>query len=304
MKDNGFVKVLLIVGLVFLVLGGTIFTVAMFANKWDFTVLSSHVQEKQVVEITNEDEIATIEKIDLKLSTADVKYLYHDENKIIIEGYKLCSRKGELFEEVSTKIENGTLSIRLDRKKVSWFQIGAFGENQIIIKMPKDMKVELSVELSTGDVFIGESNKSYVFSNINITTSTGDVSLVGDINCQTANIKNSTGDTYINGKLTVNNFTRNADTGDFIVNAKINADKITVSNTTGEVICNAYITANLIDVETSTGDITLKLLGSKSDYSYTYDISTGDSNISAFISGAKQIKVIASTGDANIYFER
>jgi hypothetical protein len=103
--------------------------------------------------------------------------------------------------------------------------------------------------------------------------------------------------------LTANKIIRSADTGDMIINAKITAQSIKVTNSTGDVICNAYITANSIDVETSTGDITLKLLGNKSDYSYTYDISTGDSNISAFISGAKQIKVVASTGDANIYFE-
>ena len=59
----GFIKILLVVGVAFTILGGIIFAVAMTANGWDFSVLASHVVQTRVVEITDEEEIASISRI-------------------------------------------------------------------------------------------------------------------------------------------------------------------------------------------------------------------------------------------------
>ena len=304
LKELGFIKAFLVIGLVLTIIGGIIFSIAMTANGWDFSVLASHVAQKRVVEITNQEEIDSITSVKVNFTTADVSVVYHEENKITVEGYDLVKRNGQVVEKLSAKVANGELVVTLEESKPVTFEILSFGKRVVTIKLPKDMVVDFSAKLTTGDVIVGENGKAIAFNDVTIKTSTGDVSVIGNVECNKLSVENTTGDTYINGKLTANSFTRNADTGDMIINAKITAQSIKVTNSTGDVVCNAYITANLIDVETSTGDITLKLLGNKNDYSYTYDISTGDSNISAFISGAKQIKVVASTGDANIYFER
>lgn len=299
----GFIKTLLVVGLVFTIIGGIVFSVAMTVNHWDFSVLSSHVAQRRVVEIADQEEINSITSVKVEFSTADVAIVYHDDEKITVDGFDLAKRNGKVVEELSVKVAEGQLVLSFEKKNHSMFQIGSWGKRTVTVKLPRHMVVDLSVKVSTGDVSIGEKGQAIAFNNVSVKTSTGDVIINGNVQCSDLSITNSTGETYVNGTLTANKIIRNADTGDMIINAKITAQSIKVTNSTGDVICSAYITANLIDVETSTGDITLKLLGNKNDYSYTYDISTGDSNISAFISGAKQIKVVASTGDASIYFE-
>lgn len=300
----GFIKTLLVVGLVFTIIGGIVFSVAMTINGWDFSVLSSHVAQKRVVEIVDQEEINSITSVKVEFSTADVAIAYHDNEKITVDGFDLAKRNGKVVEKLSVKIINGQLVLSFEKQNPLMIQIGSWGKSMVTVKLPKHMVVDLSVKVSTGDVAIGEKGQAIAFNNVSVKTSTGDVIINGNVQCSDLSITNSTGETYVNGTLTANKIIRNADTGDMIINAKITAQSIKVTNSTGDVICSAYITANLIDVETSTGDITLKLLGNKNDYSYTYDIDTGKSNISSFTGGAKQVKVVASTGDANIYFEK
>ena len=305
-ETNVLVKVLLIVGLIFTFLGGTIFVVAMTANKWDFSVLATHVIEKNVVEITDKEEIDSITSVKVEFNTADVNVVYHDEDKITVEGYNRIKRNGKVIDKLIVKVENGVLNIGLERIISSYLEMGTVGRRKVTVKLPKGMLEDLSVKVSTGDVCIGEDGKDIAFKNVTITTSTGDVIVNGNANVGSFSINNSTGDSYINGNLTANSFTRTANTGDLIINAKIDAQTISVTNTTGDVICNTHITANVINIKTSTGDVTLKLLGTMAEYNYSYKISTGKSNIPAVVSpnATKSVSVTCSTGDSNIYFEK
>ena len=305
-KEVGFIKALLIVGLIFTILGGIIFTVAMTSNGWDFSVLSSHVAQKRVVEITNQEEIDSITSVKVNFTTADVSVVYHEENKITVEGYDLVKRNGQVVEKLSAKVANGELVVTLEKSKPVTFEMVSFGKRVVTIKLPKDMVVDFSAKLTTGDVIVGENGKAIAFNDVTIKTSTGDVSVIGNVECNKLSVENTTGDTYINGKLTANSFTRNADTGDLIISARVECQSISVKNTTGDVVCKSYITANTINIKTSTGDVTLKLLGSMAEYNYSYNITTGDSNIPSVVnpSATKSVSVTCSTGDSNVYFEK
>lgn len=305
-REFGFIKALLVAGLAFTIVGGIIFAVAMTANGWDFGVLASHSVQKRVVEITNQEEIDSITSVKVNFKTANVSVVYHEESKITVEGYDLAKRNGEVVEKLSAKVANGELVVTLEKSKPVTFEIGSSGKRVVTIKLPKDMVVNLSVTLSTGDVFVGEKGKAIAFNDVTIKTSTGDVCLNGNVECNKLSVENTTGDTFINGKLTANSFTRNASTGDMIINAKVEAQSINVTNSTGDVICNNYITANTINIKTSTGDVTLKLLGSMSEYHYSYNITTGDSNIPSVVNpgATKSVSVTCSTGDSNVYFEK
>ncbi|MBR2336465.1 MAG: hypothetical protein IKA61_00770 [Clostridia bacterium] len=317
-----FFKVFLILGLVLTVLGGAIFTVAMSVNGWDFSTFSSHEIVKKTDEITDFDEITSIK---VSASVADVKLLYHSEQKITVEGFDVKSkRNGKIKRSTNASVDGNVLSVSQTADLKQIFETGTLGNEEIIIRLPIGKTVSFSVSLSTGDVTIGEQGKSCQISSITVSVSTGDVkinasvesdavqvtsstgdfTLNGSLSCKTLKIETDTGKTYINGMLTADRVEREADTGDMLINASIIAGEISLESSTGQVKCSAYITANKIDIETSTGDVTLKLLGAKDDYSYIYELSTGDSNISSYISGERMIKVEASTGDVKIYFER
>ena len=305
-REFGFIKALLVAGLAFTIVGGIIFAVAMTSNGWDFGVLASHSVQKRVVEITNQEEIESVSSVKVNFSTACINIVYHNESKITVEGYDVAKRNGEVVEKLSAKVANGELVVTLEKIKPVNFEMGISSKRVVTIKLPKDMVVNLSVTLSTGDVFVGEKGKAIAFNDATIKTSTGDVGLNGNVKCNKLSVENTTGDTFINGKLTANSFTRNATTGDLIINAKVEAQSINVTNSTGDVICNNYITANTINIKTSTGDVILKLLGSKADYNYSYNISSGDSNIPAISnpSATKTVSVTCKTGDSNVYFEK
>ena len=186
------------------------------------------------------------------------------------------------------------------------------------------MAVSISATLTTGKVHLGNEGEDYTYQDVKINLFTGDVKLVGNVNCKDVAFKTTTGDIYFNGNLTCDSLKINSSTGDvfvngeiktgllekesttgdFVINKKIEARKIEVEQGTGHFKCNAFITANEIEIDTSTGDVCLKLLGFKNDYSYVYEITTGRSNIPAFSNGNKRIEIESTTGDIEIYFEQ
>lgn len=295
-----FVKILLILGIVFTLAGGIIFVVAMNANGWDFSTLSTWDLEEKRFEFN--DGVDSLNSVKITASTADVKILYHDEQKITVDGYEIKSTKGELLRKVTAKVVDGELIIK-DEEVV--FQLFSFGveKAEIVVKLPKEVSVDLAVNVSTGDIVVGENKNECEFKTVEIETSTGDVKVECDINCFRFDVTTSTGDVYLNGKLNANSLEVEGSTSDLIINATVIASEIEVDHSTGDVICNAFITAEKINVETSTGDVTLRLLGVRSDYTYAYDIDTGKSNIFPTYGGSKQVNVETSTGDAYIYFE-
>ena len=131
----GFIKILLVVGVVFTILGGIIFAVAMTANGWDFSVLASHVVQTRVVEITDEEEIASISSVNVTFSTTDIKIVYHEENKITIEGYDLIKRNGKIVEKLSAKVVNGELVINFENTKPVNLEFGTVGKRFVTIKL-------------------------------------------------------------------------------------------------------------------------------------------------------------------------
>ena len=302
MKDSKvFIKLSLVVGLICTIVGGLIFTIAMSVNKWNFEVFATQKIEPKTYEITDYNNVSTI---NVDLSVADVTLLYHDEQKIVVDCYDVRAyRDNEIIRETTVAVNGNALNIKKNAKKFTWLSIGSFGEEKVVIKVPKGKRINFIANLSTGDVTIGEKGLDCYLDDVAINTSTGDVKIEANVTCNTLKIEADTGDTYINGKLNANKIEREADTGFIKINASIIAHEIYIEHDTGDVKCNAYITAKKIEIDTSTGDVTLRLLGKKEDYSYVYEMSTGESNIPAFTGGVKIIKIDTSTGDADLYFE-
>lgn len=295
-----FVKILLILGIVFTLAGGIIFVVAMGANGWDFSTLSTWNLEEKRFEFN--DGVDSLNSVKITASTADVKILYHDEQKITVDGYEIKSTKGELLRKITAKFIDGELIVK-DEEVV--FQLFSFGveKAEIVVKLPKEVSVDLAVNVSTGDITVGENKNECEFKTVEIETSTGEVKVECDINCFRFDVTTSTGDVYLNGKLNANSFEVEGSTAGLFINDSVIAKEIDIDHSTGDVKCNAFITAEIIEVETATGSVRLQLLGSQNDYTYTYDIGTGKSNIWPLQGGSRQVRVESGTGDVYIFFE-
>ncbi|MBQ8726109.1 MAG: DUF4097 family beta strand repeat protein [Clostridia bacterium] len=297
---KNFIKVLVIVGIILTLVGGTIFVISMSANGWDFNSLSTRTVEEKTIDL--EDGIDDVNSVKVIAATANVNLTYHDEQRITVECYDVISKKGELLREVTANVVGNELIIKDESKNFQLFSLG-FENAAITVKLPRGKVVSAGVEISTGSIKIGEKGEEINFGNLDLETSTGHIKMEANLTCNAVYLTTSTGAVYINGNLNATEIEVEGSTSDLVINGSIVAKEIEIDHSTGDVTCNAFITAEEIYVGTSTGDVELKLLGSQNDYSYTYDIGTGKSNIFPTFGGAKNVHVETGTGDVFIYFE-
>ena len=314
------IKILLILAVSFIVLGGIIFTVGMFANGWDFTSMSNVYYENK----TYENSASNIDNIVVDVDTENVEFLLVDSDKITVEYSNALNKKGNFISEIIPKIDGNTLSLKEFDKKFSLTFSFLSNKRNVVVKIPQNKVFSIKVETSTGDVIIGEQNKETTYSKIDVETTTGRFKVLGKINCLDSFIAElDTGSIISNGEINCDNLVEfEVDTGKITLNSKLNAKRvkfqsdtgkitlnevvanaITLKVSTGDIVCESPILASDIEIIASTGDVKLILKGAKADYSYYYDISTGRSNISPYISGSNVVRVKTTTGDVDVYFK-
>ncbi len=164
--------------------------------------------------------------ISISTDTADIIFALSDDGKCKVE----CYEKGNAKHSVT--VENDVLVVRINK---SWYDyIGyGFGSSKITVYLPKTEYNALSISESTGNV---EIPKDYLFDNIDISLSTGDVNFFASVS-KLAKIK------AITGKIRVENTSAGSldlsvTTGKVTVSGVPCRDDITVNVVTG----NAYLT--------------------------------------------------------------
>ena len=316
-----FYKILLILGASLFIVGGILFTIGMFFSGWSFNGLSNVDYERKTYEINSN----SVENIVIEVDTENVEFITVEGDKITVEYSNVKNKKGNTLSEIIPEIDGNTLILKeFDKKFALTFSFFS-SNNKMTVKLPSNKALSIKVETSTGDVLLGEQNNETTYSNINVETNTGDFKVLGKVNCldnfsvelDTGSIitngeiicKNNlyfevdTGKINVNSKITATGVSFTADTGKIVIGGFINANSISFETDTGDVICESLILANTITASADTGDVTLILKGDKSDYSYFYEKATGKSNIPAYSSGSRTIKVKTDTGDINISFK-
>ena len=164
--------------------------------------------------------------ISISTDTADIIFALSDDGKCKVE----CYEKGNAKHSVT--VENDVLVVRINK---SWYDyIGyGFGSSKITVYLPKTEYNALSISESTGNV---EIPKDYLFDNIDISLSTGDVNFFASVS-KLAKIK------AITGKIRVENTSAGSldlsvTTGKVTVSGVTCGDDITVDVVTG----SAYLT--------------------------------------------------------------
>ena len=312
-------KIWLAVATFLMVLGLVVVAAAMTVNHWDLTGLSTEKYE------TNTHEISEVfHNISIKTDTADIVFAVSDHEKCKV----VC------YEEETSKhlvtVEDGTLVIEVIDNK-SWYDhIGInFGSPRVTIYLPKTEYTSLLIHEDTGDV---EIPKDFRFENINIATSTGDVtncaSASGDIQISTStgyirtenisanmlDLSVSTGNVTVSGAVcegdlrikvstgktnltdvACKNVISTGSTGDISLKNVVAAERFPIKRTTGDVEFDNCDAAEIF-VETDTGDVTGSL---RSEKVFFVTTDTGDVEIPKTMTGGR-CEITTDTGNIRI----
>ena len=301
------------------VVGLITFAAVMSAYNWDFAKLST----KKFV--TNTYEIGEgFSSLSMNTDTANIKFVLSDDGKCRVECYE------EEKSKHSVTVQEDTLVIQVIDNK-SWYDyIGInFGLPKITVYLPKTEYTNLLINGDTSDI---EIPNDFVFKDVDISLSTGDVNLFASASEQ-MKIKTSTGNIHVEntavgalelsastGGITVSkvicegdaninvstgktdltdmeckNLVSNGSTGNIFLNHVIAAGKCSIKRSTGNIRLDGS-DANEIFVETETGDVVGSLL---TDKVFITQTDTGRVDVPKTVVGGK-CEIITDTGDIKI----
>lgn len=248
--------ILLIVAGALLITGGIIFGVA----------LKKGINHKaDAGEKKTYNSLGAFDTIEMEVDTSDINIRKSTDGKNYVEVYEYK----EVVHEV--KVEDGKLLIKsVDNRK--WYDF-IFGFNfmnlQINVYLDNTEYAKLKIKASTADVTV---DKEFVFGDVDIHLSTGDVEMSAKINNE-FKVETSTGDVRFKGN-TAKMVNIDTDTGRvYLENVDVSEDlsiKVTTGNTslkevtaknlkykasTGDIKLVNTVIANHIEINTSTGDV-------------------------------------------------
>lgn len=292
--------IIAIVGVLLLIVGGAVFAIGMSKLNWDFSALSTTEYSEDVASFAAEE----VKEIAVDVGTAKLMFLYSDDDQITVQYFTIKDKKGNLIRKITPVLSEGVLTCKEEGKGYSFMDFDFRREEKVVVKAPADKVLGLSLKISTGEVIFGEEGKERRVSSLSIQSTTGDITLLGKTVCESDfSSEASTGSLRIKGDVVCGgDASLKSSTGDLDISAYFSAKKITLRTSTGDIESSKPLSFESLEAKASTGDIVLRVAGKKEEYSYHYEISTGESNLSSFAMGEKPIDICTSTGDIELYF--
>ncbi len=297
---NKSTKVCLIVASVLVILGAALFAAIMSISHWDFMKLGTTELETNTHLITQ-----NFDNISIESKTADIIFVPSTDNTCTVVCSEFASEKHNVM------VQNDTLTIQAVNTGKWYNYIGiTIGSPQLVISLPDTAYETLYIKESTGDINIPED---FLFQNIDITTSTGDIYVKGvsasemalsvstgkvvgeSITCEgNLTINVSTGDTYLTD-ITCASLLSDGSTGHMSLQNVIVSNKISLVRSTGDIKFD-QLDASELFIETDTGDVTGSLL---TDKTFFIETDTGDIDVPKSLNGGP-CEITTSTGDVRI----
>lgn len=258
-------KIWLAVAAALILLGGALFAVTMTVGGWDFARLSTVAYESKTHEITED-----FTSVSVVCDTADVTVAPAKEGCCRVE------ITAPVKEPHTPVVQDGTLVIRSQDNRRWYENISlSFADTKVTIYLTQEVMDTVDVSVSTGDVTLENLTCR---KDVNLTASTGDMTLRG-VTCQ--------------------NLTTTADTGGLAMAQVLVRQKLAVERSTGDVALTDCDGGD-ITIGTSTGDITGTLLTPKT---FTAESDTGRVSVPDTL--AKQrCRVYTSTGDIRMGYPK
>lgn len=297
-------KVLLVIGASLILIGCVLFAGVMSMLKWDFAKLSTTKYETNTYTIDR-----AFSGITVYADTADIAFVLSDDGVCKVECYE------EKKVKYAVTVEEDTLVVKVVDNR-SWYDhIGInIGSPKLTVYLPERAYAALSVKGSTGNVTIP---KDFVFGSVDISLSTGDIS-VDHISTDSLELSVTTGKVTVTGvecagditvgvstgkmylaDIACKNLTTRGSTGNVSLDNVVAAERITIRRSTGDVKLDGCDAAELF-VETNTGDVTGSLLTDKVFAAHT---DTGRVNIPETGSGGR-CEIATNTGNINITVQK
>ena len=256
--------------------------------------------------VTNEHQVSeSFSNIDITTSIADVQFLTSEDDSCKV----LCVEKEKVYHTV--EVTNNTLTIKIVDELVGIEKWGGYtGNFKLMVYLPNTAYENLKVSISTGDTLID----GYTFTNVDITSSTGDIALSNGVVVNDLKLTATTGDILL-GEMTVyHSFNISTSTGyqayDHVTadcDIKLHATtgrlvlsdmtcvNATLDTSTGDMVFNEFVASGDFKAEASTGDITFK----NSDAA-TLKIKTSTGDVTGNLLTDKSFHTKTSTGNVNV----
>ena len=288
-------KILIILLIVFgglTLVGGGVFTIAMAAAGWDFTVMNN--VDYVYHEYTEKEEIT---KVELDFDTNDIKVFFDESaTQVRVEYAEKYTKSGKQLTQTTVTEENGVLKIKQVRKRV--FLEFSIGESSCVnVYLPKDRAYALDIQTDTGDIwFSGYAT----LTDLKVKTDTGTLDLGGTIVCDgKIDLSTETGDIFLNA-FVADSLLIDADTGDVTLDGICSAfGNVEIETDTGDVCILHTLSAPTIKIETDTGDV---YLGNMSGTSIDVSTDTGDvKSIGTSVLDFTTLLFSTKTGDVTLH---
>lgn len=311
-------KAWLITAAFLVLIGCVLFAGVMTVLGWDFTKLSTTKYETNTYEVSE-----AFDSISIHTDTADIVFALSDDGKCRVECHE-----GENAKH-SVAVEKNTLVV--DTNPKSWcYYIGlSFDSSKIMVYLPKTDYTTLLIDEHTGDI---EIPNAFIFKNVDISVSTGDVHFCGsasemvkiktstgairveNISAGALDLKVTTGEVTVSGVTCVGDVTvgvstgktylsdtrcknviSSGSTGDISIENVIAEEKFSIRRSTGDVKFDGSDAADII-VKTDTGDVTGSLL---TDKVFITQTDTGHIDVPKTTDGGR-CEITTDTGDIKI----
>jgi DUF4097 and DUF4098 domain-containing protein YvlB len=219
-----------------------------------------------------------------------------------------CYEQVKVKHDVRAEFDTLTIQVKDTRK---WYEhIGiSFGSPKITVQLPLGAYGSLTVKGSTGDI---EIPKGFTFEKINITQSTGHVTLGASVTGDMV-LETSTGQINLNG-VSASSVSLSVSTGKTTL-TDVRAKRLKSSGNTGNIVLENVLIDGRLWIRRSTGDVKFKDVDAK-DVSVTTDTGdvrgnllsdkifftrtdTGDVSVPQTTTGGK-CEIMTSTGDIHL----
>lgn len=255
---NTATKILIIIAILLILLGGIAFVIIMSANNWSFSKLGT-----ESFKTVNKKISAPFDDIQINASVADIVFVISDDESCNVTFFDRQDAQH------SAEVANNTLVIdAVDQQK--WYeQISfSFKSPKITVALPRSEYSSIIIKNKTGNVTLPNS---FAFKSIDIATSTGNISCSASAN-KAIKLTAST------GNISMNNVT---------------AEDISISTTTGGITLSSAVCKGTVDISVKTGDSRLTEVSCKSLVSTG---STGNMHLNNVIA-EEAFSIERSTGD-------
>ena len=283
-------------------LGGSIFTIAMAAAGWDFSVMNTVDYKRETY-----TEAGVCTTVLLNFNTADIK-VYFDESttQVRVEYAEKYTKHGEKLTQTIITERYDALKIIQAHKNLVYLESSFKEDDDVRVYLPINRAYLLEIETNTGDIFL---NGNAHISNLKLTTNTGNVFINNDITAtEKANIQTGTGEICIRGSLTAPTVELKANTGDIWLR-NLSGETLYATTNTGDVrnYANGLLDFTSLQFKVGTGDVDIRLIGNYTDYCVDVKTTTGDVFLAGYPdeSKPKKLTIRTSTGDIRgVYVEK